>query len=760
MLIVEIHSNNILTVRDETFACAVSDSKKHETVKFLFPNSWEKYSKTAVFSAENVPPINILLNAENALCVSEDECYIPFEVLKGDSFELSLFGERDNSLATTTRVKVDVLESGYALGDEPQTPTPDQYSQILNIMNTTKSVAQSVRDDADSGLFKGEKGDKGDTGPQGIQGAKGEKGEQGIQGIQGPQGEQGIQGIQGPKGEKGDKGDTADLSSAASSIQNTIRKVKKSLTVNDVSPIAHKCSLRLTSDTYGGSNNIYDFNESNISVHEYKDGSFIGESPVPYVINDNGTVTFNGKTNPSTSVGMRLNFYNLIQGQTYTFSLRSNNQNETFYMRMCAANDWSSMVNDTQATSNNSNIIIVTFTATDINGHHWIDLFEMIPRYGEEPRPTENLILYPQLEFGSEMTDWAPYSGGAGIVVVKPYIEDFSTVTVYVNGKSYAPNADGTVTDIESVSPTMKITTNNEHVNICDFTYCADTKKYIDSVVTSPDFIVVVNELPSTGEPNKIYLVPKADAEFQDLFDEYIWANDSWEWITTKQVEVDLTDYVKNTDYATENKAGIIKSANPGHGVGHNEVAGLYIVNAPPGVIDLKSSPSRPITPQYLDYAVKTGITTNTIPLTEEEKSKAQSWLGLDTYELVEEVTLAEAGSVDRSTTPNGKYYKDLYKNMLVTIYNASDKGCAYCYIYRGNDLCMNNSTVNANEFGVCKTEIIAPNLAEWSVSKRATTGYGTNLASGYKETANNTSRVHVNGCAAGTVIKIYGMRS
>ena len=46
--------------------------------------------------------------------------------------------------------------------------------------------------------------------------------------------------------------------------------------------------------------------------------------------------------------------------------------------------------------------------------------------------------------------------------------------------KTYTPTADGTVTNIESISPTMEITTTNDHVNICDFSYCVDTKKYVE----------------------------------------------------------------------------------------------------------------------------------------------------------------------------------------------------------------------------------------------------------------------------------------
>ncbi len=170
MICVEVHSNNVLTVRNDTFANAVSDSVKHEKVKFLFSDNWKDYQKTAVFTAEDVEPINIVLDGKNELCVSEDECYIPFEVLKGDSFTLSVFGVCGDSLATTTKENVRVFESGYALGDAPGDPTPDEYSQLLTIMTETREIAQSVRDDADSGVFNGEKGEKGDKGDKGDSG--------------------------------------------------------------------------------------------------------------------------------------------------------------------------------------------------------------------------------------------------------------------------------------------------------------------------------------------------------------------------------------------------------------------------------------------------------------------------------------------------------------------------------------------------------------------------------------------------------------
>lgn len=72
--------------------------------------------------------------------------------------------------------------------------------------------------------------------------------------------------------------------------------------------------------------------------------------------------------------------------------------------------------------------------------------------------------------------------------------------------------------------------------------------------------IVVVQELPATGQKGIIYLLAK-DGTAPDVYDEYVWitATQTFELIGTTQV--DLTDYIKNTDYATDAKAGIIRSS-------------------------------------------------------------------------------------------------------------------------------------------------------------------------------------------------------
>lgn len=79
-----------------------------------------------------------------------------------------------------------------------------------------------------------------------------------------------------------------------------------------------------------------------------------------------------------------------------------------------------------------------------------------------------------------------------------------------------------------------------------------DMKDYTDKEIATFDFIKVVSVLPEEGLANRIYFVPKTDTQTQDLFDEYVWINNAWEWLTTKQIEIDLTDYQKKSELEEE----------------------------------------------------------------------------------------------------------------------------------------------------------------------------------------------------------------
>ena len=244
MININVQSNGQVIVNGNT----LSDSVRFEKIHFDFPESWNGYIKKAVFRNGDTE-IGIFLNGDETVCTGVDECYVPGEVVKAPGFTVCVLGIKGDSLATSAEAVVEVTESGYTKGDFPENPTPTEYEQLLNFANETQKIAQSVRDDAENGVFKGEKGDmgpqgeKGDKGEQGIQGEKGEKGEQGIQGEKGEKGEQGIQ------GEKGDKGDTGEVTTEyanfmfANAIRNTVSG--DTVILNDAASISCEMNINV-----------------------------------------------------------------------------------------------------------------------------------------------------------------------------------------------------------------------------------------------------------------------------------------------------------------------------------------------------------------------------------------------------------------------------------------------------------------------------------------------------------------------------------
>lgn len=92
---------------------------------------------------------------------------------------------------------------------------------------------------------------------------------------------------------------------------------------------------------------------------------------------------------------------------------------------------------------------------------------------------------------------------------------------------------------------------------------------------------------------------------------------------------VRVDNFVKDSDYATSNKAGLVRMWESG-GIGINNVNGnIYLSPATKTIIDNRSIARSPITVENFEYAVKVGLTANEETLTEEEKTKAQEWLGI-----------------------------------------------------------------------------------------------------------------------------------
>lgn len=434
----------------------VSDSVRFERIKFKFPDSWSGYAKTAVFRYKDTV-INVILDSENELCTGENECYIPHEVIKYPFFTVSAFGVKDSSVATTERAAINIIQSGYEEGDVPSEPTPTEYQQLINITDETKAIAQSVRDDADNGLFKGEKGD---TGPQGIQGLQGEQGKQGEKGEQGPVGPKGEKGdpftyddftaeqLSGLKGEKGDPGEISSeyanntfASAVSNSAEGTVVKP------DDISSLEHNLKIKLTSDSitdfstvkvfrYG--KNLFNptlFTEAGWNIED--DGAYSGLPNllavlykidkggipgIPYLTGLSYSVSFSAKADITTSGGMSLYVYIYYTDGTNE-AIRVNSTEYKYY----------SLVSSSQKTVDKIAFGYNTGYKTYV----------------------KNFII----SIGSDLS-------------YEPYKEVQST----------AANNDGTVYGLTSTSPYMTLITDTDGVVInCD--YKADTKKYIDNKI-------------------------------------------------------------------------------------------------------------------------------------------------------------------------------------------------------------------------------------------------------------------------------------
>lgn len=162
----------------------VEDNVDTFTLDLSFDEMWEGFTKRVTFYNDGLEssesnPIEML--------IEDTSCVVPWEVLQssGNLF-LTVVGTKagtDEVIVTqlmSSPIRVNV--SGRHEGGEPQRPTPDEVTLLIQLANDTKKIAQSVRDDADAGKFKGDQGPKGDTGEQGPQGDIGPQGPQGKSG--------------------------------------------------------------------------------------------------------------------------------------------------------------------------------------------------------------------------------------------------------------------------------------------------------------------------------------------------------------------------------------------------------------------------------------------------------------------------------------------------------------------------------------------------------------------------------------------------
>lgn len=187
------------------------------------------------------------------------------------------------------------------------------------------------------------------------------------------------------------------------------------------------------------------------------------------------------------------------------------------------------------------------------------------------------------------------------------------------------------------------------------------SKEEVQSLISTINTfsVEVVEQLPTLDiDTHTIYLVPK-EAEENDNYNEYIYINNDWEHIGS--TNVDLTGYIKNTDFASNSQAGVV-TINNNYGVDITSTTKSLMINkATNGQIESRSTNYRPIVPGNLDFAMKIGITTNTEVLTEQEKKSAKNWLGIsdggggsgggDNWRIISDVIIEEPVTAVTVTT-------------------------------------------------------------------------------------------------------------
>ena len=151
------------------FIAGTKNSYGFEDLEFEFSSEWAGLDKTVTFypADEDASPV--------ALMIEGSSVPIPKEVMAHAgraSFTVSGYG--NGKVLVSVNGYLDVIDANDPAADLAGDASEDYLSTLISIARDAVNIAQSVRDDADNGVFDGEKGDRGEKGE------KGEKGEDGI----------------------------------------------------------------------------------------------------------------------------------------------------------------------------------------------------------------------------------------------------------------------------------------------------------------------------------------------------------------------------------------------------------------------------------------------------------------------------------------------------------------------------------------------------------------------------------------------------
>ncbi len=143
---------NYYSVSPSRFIAGTAGSYGFEQIELSFSSEWESLDKKLVFQTPSGRSVSVLYLGEPV--------DIPSEVMaqRGVS-KFAVVGYEGERVLISVSGELDVLGALDSEADNARTPTPSEIAQVLEVMERNTAISESVRADADNGVFNGAVGE-------------------------------------------------------------------------------------------------------------------------------------------------------------------------------------------------------------------------------------------------------------------------------------------------------------------------------------------------------------------------------------------------------------------------------------------------------------------------------------------------------------------------------------------------------------------------------------------------------------------------